>query len=555
MKKFISSALAALLLCSAASASNPEICESDPGTLAYTGDPAALVLDSDGDGEEDIVYLFVGHDNGNPAGYSMPEWLCYSSTDMVNWTYRGVPLSAADFQWGSRDQSWASQVAEYNGKYYFYMCKSATGMSVAVADTPEGPYTNALPSGQLVYPNWTAGTISWDDIDPTIWIENDENGVEHRYICWGNTHLYMSELDESMISLADLNGDGWVNGGDITELKINGIPEGSFYTEAPWIYRREGDSRYYLFFATNWREELSYAVSDNIWGPYEYAGKMMSVGASSNTNHPSVIDFKGQTYFIYHAGPLERGTGYGRSVCIDRLVFDSYGNAAQLEESSIGLDGTAVKLSYDGENVFHNHFDNSLEDSSAYPMGGVLKMGGSERYETDSLWEIVPGLIEGENHVSIQSVNKMGYYVTEYDGFVKLLHDDDGTVESKTDRTFIATETAEGTAYESLSAGGKYLSVKDGNIVLADEPVYFTLTPRKAHGASASVVDGKIIVKGVTEPYAEIAVTLTGAEISVTYAKADGDGNFSCAFAPLTEGKYQISAAGRMVNVEIGGNN
>lgn len=539
--------MAAMLLSTSALASNPEIREDGDGNLIYQGDPAAFI-DDDG-----TVYLYVGHDTATGNGYSMPNWLCYSSTDMVNWKYEGVPLSAADFSWGSDNQAWASQVVKYNGKYYFYMCKSATGMSVGVSDSPTGPFKDAKNGVKLVDPGWTNGKVGWDDIDPTIWIENDENGVEHRYICWGNSNLYLAELDETMISLADRNGDGAVNGGDITELTVNGIPSDSQYTEAPWLYRRSGDSRYYIFFASNWREDLSYATSENIWGPYEYGGLVMRVGASSNTNHPSVIDYKGQTYFIYHTGALEKGSGYCRSVCIDRLVFDSEGNPAQLEESSIGLDGTAVKLLSDGEPLFHTHFENSNDDS-AYPMGGTLRLGGSNRWETDSLWELTPGLIEGDNHVSIQSVNKMGYFVTEYDGYVKLLHDDDATTQSKTDRTFIMEEAAEGVSFESLSSPGKYLSVKDGLVVLSDEKAYFDIAEMAASALEAEAVSGGILVKGATQPDAELVVTVKkGSELTVGCAKADSEGIFRYAIECTDSGSYEISAAGKTVTVEFGG--
>lgn len=552
MKKLISSALAASLLFSgAAFASNPEITETAPGEIVYGGDPAALVVDSNGDGEGDTVYLYIGNDAGDGTYYNMPKYLCYSSTDMVNWTYEGSPMSANDFSWGGSNQSWAGQVVEYNGTYYFYMCKNASGISVGVSDSPTGPFTPADNGSPIISPGWTNGKVGWDDIDPTIWIENDENGDEHRYIAWGNSNLYMAELDETMVSLTDKNGDGYINGGDITELTVNGIPSGSQYTEAPWLYKRDG--KYYMFFATNWREELSYATADNIWGPYEYAGLVMRVGASSNTNHPAVIDFKGETYFIYHTGALERGSGYLRSVCIDRLVFDENGGVAQLEENSAGLDGTAVKLRTGGEYVFHTHFANSTDDT-AYPMGATLKLGGSSLYETDSLWEIVPGLIEGGSYVSIQSVNKMGYYVTEYDGYIKLLHDDDGTTESKTDRTFIAVESDEGTAFESLSMPGKYLGVKDGFIALIDEPVYFEICARTVPTLSADTEADKIVVSGSSEPNADLIVILRNeSSVLIGYAKTDGEGKFAYTFSPTEAGKYEITAAGITITAYFGG--
>ncbi len=559
MKKFASALLAAGLLCTAASASNPEISgpaeyydvkngtnvQTDP---VYGGDPAVL-LDDDG-----TVYLYIGEDIGDGSGYNMPNYLCYSSKDLVNWTYEGIPLRAGDFSWGSASDAWAGQVIKYNGKYYYYISKNSTGISVAVSDSPTGPFKDARDGKKLIEPGWTSGKVGWDDIDPTVWVETGADGAEHRYLCWGNSNLYMAELTEDMINLVDKNGDGTVNGGDITELTVNNIPADSQYTEAPWIYKR--NDLYYIFFASNWHEDLSYAVSENIWGPYEYAGIVMDVGASSNTNHPAILDFNGETYIIYHTGALENGGGYLRSVCIDRLYFDESGGVVQLEESSTGLDGTAVKLITDGEQVFHNHFDNS-HLSTEYPSGGYLKLGGDARYETDGQWEIVPGRISGENYVSIQSVNKMGYYVTDYHGYVKLLHDDDATAESRTQRTFIQADADGGVTFQSLSQPGKYLSADSrGYIVLADEPAVFEVRPTRVRAeVAAEAADGQITVTALGEPDVTAIVIIRGEKTVIDYADTDSEGRLSYSFTPEDPGEYEITCFNRTVKVTFGGEN
>ncbi|MCD8048412.1 MAG: family 43 glycosylhydrolase [Clostridia bacterium] len=465
MKKVLAVIMAAAVMLVGsvtALANNPIVKTDGDGNRVYGGDPAILV-------DGDTVYLFIGHDTATGSSYNMPDWLCYSSTDLLEWTYEGVPLSAGDFSWGSSTQAWASQVVKYNDKYYFYMCKSATGMSVGVSDSPTGPYTDALNGKKLVDPSWTNGAVSWDDIDPTVWIEEDEDGVEHRYLCWGNSNCYMAELDETMISLEDANGDGTIDGGDITEIEINGIPEDSQYTEAPWLYKR-GDT-YYLFFASNWQEELSYATSDNIWGPYEYGGVIMPPGSSSNTNHPAVFDFKGKTYIVYHTGALENGSGYRRSVCIDELIINEDGTIDMFEESSVGLDGEAVyisPLSDTSEKLYHAHFEN-LPEETMYPTAAVVYSDKMTVNESDFLWEIVPGR-GNEDYVSIQSVNKMGYFITNENSYIKLLHDNDGLTETAESMTFIEHEglAGVGVSYESMTEPGQYLTVVDGMLCLTN---------------------------------------------------------------------------------------
>ncbi len=561
MKKLVSVLAAAAMIFSAAaaSASNPEITgpaeyydvnskKNVPIDMVYGGDPAVLT-DDDG-----TVYLYIGEDIGDGGYYNMPNYLCYSSTDLVNWKYEGIPLRAADFSWGSPNDSWAAQVIKYNGKYYFYNSKNSTGISVAVSDSPTGPFKDARNGVKLIEPGWTRGKVGWDDIDPTVWVETGADGVEHRYLCWGNSNLYMAELAEDMINLVDRNGDGNINGGDITELTVNGIPANSQYTEAPWIYKRGG--LYYIFFASNWHEDLSYAVSENIWGPYDYAGLVMDVGGSSNTNHPAILDFKGETYIIYHTGAQENGGGYLRSVCIDRLCFDENGGVIQLEESSIGLDGQAVKLCTDGRQVFHSHFDNS-HLSNEYPMGGILSLGGDPLYETDGQWEIVPGRIAGENNVSIQSVNKMGYYVTEQGGYVKLLHDDDATDASRTARTFVRRETEQGVTFESLSAPGRFLAADSrGNIVLNDKPSFFELKPTRVRAEVSAIAEkGQITVTAQGEPDVTAIIIIRGEKTILGYADTDGDGNLSYSFVPDAPGKYEITCFNKTLTVDFGGEN
>lgn len=463
MKKLFSAVLVAVMLFAVTvNANNPIVKEDDRGNRVYAGDPAAIVVD-------DTVYLFCGHDTSTTNYYYMPEWLCYSSKDLVNWTYEGVPMKAGDFSWGKASDAWAGEVEYYNGKYYFFMCKNATGISVGVSDNITGPYTDALNGERLVYPWWTSGKVGWDDIDPTVWIENDENGVEHRYIMWGNSNCYIAELTESMTSLVDLNGDGEVNGGDITEVTINSIPSDSQFTEAPWLYKR-GDL-YYLFFASNWHEELSYATSDKVTGPYEYGGKIMEAGSSSNTNHPSVIDFNGKTYIFYHTGAMENGSGYRRSVCIDELKFNDDGSIDCFEESSVGIDGTKVYISPMsdlGKKLYHGHFA-ATTDSAAYPAGSLVYCDNLTLNESDFYWEIIPGR-GNSDYVSIQSVNKMGYFITEYNSHVKLLHDNDALKSTAESMTFIEHEglAGSGVSYESMSSPGMYLTVAGDRLILTN---------------------------------------------------------------------------------------
>ena len=494
---------------------NPIIRDDGQGNRIFSGDPAATVIDTDGDGEGDTVYLITGHDTSRNSQYRIPEWLCYSSKDMVNWKYEGVAFNSNTIPWRRNDiTAWASQMIEHfdktenKNKYYFYFCTldaenaGRHSIGVAVADKPEGPYVptdNALVPGTLTASS--NETMGHADIDPTVWIETDENNIEHRYLVWGNTYSYICELNEDMISVKDINGDGQITYGDDGDVKSNyfelrgqdgldiinpsNSPEHLCYTEAPWIYRRQDENgkyygKYYLFGAWGWHEAMAYATSDSIWGPWKFGDVIMDPTATSNTNHSSVIDFKGKTYFIYHNGMMPWGSGYRRSVCAAELKFNDDGSVKVMEELSIGLDGfTNTITTKDGKYIGHDHYSNPYiekvpgYDPSAYPLRFELKEYNSKQgYDTE--WELEAPLYtptgeKAENYVSIQSANKPGLYITTEGNKVTLMHDDSDNTLNKdmTFKTVKALDGSNGVSFESASQPGKFLAMRDGQLVLS----------------------------------------------------------------------------------------
>src|SRR5690606_16951504 len=112
--------------------------------------------------------------------------------------------------------------------------------------------------------------------------------------------------------------------------------EGFSFTEAPWVHKYQG--KYYLTYATEFPEKIAYAMADNIQGPYEYKGILNEIAGNSNTNHQSIVKFKGQWYFIYHNGGINTdGGSYSRSVCIDRMEYNEDGTIKKIVMTTEGL--------------------------------------------------------------------------------------------------------------------------------------------------------------------------------------------------------------------------
>ena len=140
-------------------------------------------------------------------------------------------------------------------------------IGVAVADSPLGPFKDARGSA-LVTDATTPGPYGWDDIDPTVFIDDDGTA----WLAWGNPVLYLARLKPNMTEL-----DGPIE-------KI-ALPN---YTEGPWLSKRKGI--YYMTYASmahqNVWEHLSYATAPSPRGPWTYQRRHHRPG-QEQLYHPS----------------------------------------------------------------------------------------------------------------------------------------------------------------------------------------------------------------------------------------------------------------------------
>jgi len=287
-------------------------------THKYTCDPAALV-------HNDTLFIFTGEDaEGGQSGYNIKNWCCFATTDMQHFIEYDTPLYADDFAWNTGNYAYAGHVIERNGKFYWYVSTNDTGIGVAVADRPEGPYKDVLGSPLLTNKNSPGQTNSWRTIDPSVFVDDDGQA----WLFWGNRGCWVVKLNEDMIS--------YDTGYGIRTIVIEGNMEFP-YTEAPWIHKKNGI--YFLSFAIGFPERIAYAISDKPEGPYTYKGIINEIAGNSNTNHQCIIEYKGTWYFIYHNGGIQTdGGSYSRSVCIDKLEFDQDGMYVPVVMTTRGIE-------------------------------------------------------------------------------------------------------------------------------------------------------------------------------------------------------------------------
>jgi hypothetical protein len=304
------------------SAGQPKPGENPIARDLFTADPAPMVY-------KDTVYLYTGHDEAKGSEmFTMKDWLCFSSKDMRTWTAHGPIMKVSDFHWAERD-AWASQAVERDGKFYFYAAvrhgQPHPGMAigVAVSESPTGPFVDARGSA-LITDDMTPSPNPWDDIDPTVFIDDDGTA----WLCWGNPNCYLVRLKANMIELD----------GPIEKIRVPN------YTEGPWLHKR--GSLYYLTYAAfahqgMW-EKICYATAPRMTGPWTYRGILTEQAKNSYTIHPGIAEFKGQWYFFYHNAALtltngEKGGLGRRAVCVEHLQYNEDGTMRFIEQTTEGV--------------------------------------------------------------------------------------------------------------------------------------------------------------------------------------------------------------------------
>ena len=145
------------------------------------------------------LWVYTSSDYEQATNYSkMDHYKCYSTTNMVNWEYHGIILSAKDLKWGNPNQGFmfAPDAAYKNGKYYLYFPHRPINgkgwrVGVAISDKPEGPFIDI---GKPI--------DGPDHIDPMCFVDDD--GTAYLYWGFGRPGTpYIAKLKKNMIELAE----------------------------------------------------------------------------------------------------------------------------------------------------------------------------------------------------------------------------------------------------------------------------------------------------------------------------------------------------------------
>jgi beta-xylosidase len=278
-----------------------------------TGSPVLPGLNAD----PDVHYLngeyWVYPTTDGFNGWSGTRFKAYSSKDLVHWKDHGVILDlGADVSWADK-YAWAPAIAEKDGRYYFYFCAEQQ-IGVAVADSPAGPFKDALGKPLVA----KGGSLQGQMIDPAVFTDDDGTS----YLYWGNGHGYVVPLNDDMTSY---------DAAAVKDITPDDFREGSF------VIKRNG-TYYFMWSEDDTRSEnyhVAYATGPSPLGPWTKKGTILSKRPEYGilaTGHHSVVNVPGTDdwYIVYHRFALNGpgkpgGDGMHRETTLDRLEFAADG--------------------------------------------------------------------------------------------------------------------------------------------------------------------------------------------------------------------------------------
>lgn len=261
----------------------------------------------------------------------------FSSSDLVSWKKHSKILSVENVSW-LKKALWAPSIIYANKKYYLYFSANDVhegeigGIGIAVADSPEGPFKDAL--GKPLINEIINGAQPIDQF-----VFKDDDGSYYMYYGgWG--HCNMMKLGDDLLHIIPFEDGSFYK--EVT-------PEN--YVEGPFMLKHRG-KYYFMWSEGDWTGPdycVAYAIADSPFGPFKRIGKILEQDKSIATGagHHSVI--KGlkddEWYIVYHRHPLNEKDGNARVVCIERMFFDDEGYIKPVKMTFKGVKTSRLTLS------------------------------------------------------------------------------------------------------------------------------------------------------------------------------------------------------------------
>lgn len=315
-------------------------------THIYTADPSAHVFGG-------RIYIYPSHDiesnipfDDLGSHFAMEDYHVISmDTPDGKAIDHGCALHVKDVPWAEK-QMWAPDATEKDGTYYlFFPAKDYQGIfriGVAISKSPVGPF---IPQTQPIKNSFS--------IDPAVF--KDDNGKYYMYFggIWGGqlqrwrtgtfkaegegplAHLpkdnepalcaKVARLTDDLLEFAetpkyvvitDENGEPLLSGDNARR-----------FFEASWMHKHNG--KYYFSYSTGDTHFICYAIGDNPYGPFKYAGRILHPVVGW-TSHHSIAKFNDKWYLFYHDSSLSKGVTHLRSIKVTELHHNDDGTIREI---------------------------------------------------------------------------------------------------------------------------------------------------------------------------------------------------------------------------------
>lgn len=281
----------------------------------------------------ETAYLYASHDKSPYSkSFVMEDWQVWKSKDLVHWELASTLLPAQTYIGPNFTSAWATDVAEKNGKYYWYFSQGAEQTGVVVGDTPAGPWRDPLGKPLLA-----ADLTPTHEYDPGILSVGDD-----RYIVFGVFDYYIAKLADDMTSLAEAPRKIDIVGarGPYSDV-TTGPFAGKNTDDKAFLHERGG--KYYLSWGA------FYAIGDTPYGPYTYAGTILeqdsfAPGYDKPTwphgfrqgRHGSFFTWHGQWYYAY-CDISKSANRYFRDSFISYVHYRDDGTIAPIRVDGVGV--------------------------------------------------------------------------------------------------------------------------------------------------------------------------------------------------------------------------
>lgn len=422
------------------------------------------------DGEPHVfgnrVYVYGSHDKFDGEAFSMNDYVTWSAPvdDLSDWRYEGVIYKKTDDpNYKGKGYMYAPDVClAPDGKYYIYygfttwITRKSWAIRCAVSSSPTGPFKYV---GEVKLYDFTKKFLPFD---PAVYVEDGRVwlyygsamffpvlGVNKNKVCGAVVELdpadMLTPLSEPKVTLPcrdkALGGHGFFEASSMR--KING--------------------KYYFVYSSLIGHELCYAIGDKPDGPFTFGGTLVSNGDIGLGNHKDVktaSNFTGNThggmlevngkYYIFYHRQTNRHC-YSRQDCAEEIKIEADGSIKQVEITSCGLNGGALK----GSGEYEARIACNLTAKSGGKFyGGLAKspagdrpyftQSGADREENPDQYiaNFCDGATAGFKYFDVKDLKKIGIKIKGNADGLFTVTDEKGAIVAKIPVSPCESETA-----------------------------------------------------------------------------------------------------------------